>query len=109
ALVRRTLARLSASHKFDDTFPVLAATFCAKFVFEDWQHGAVKLLRLGDAHAVHLETDDAQTGLGKDFDHAARPQIWELKIIGLDQDERFFDLRIDGKTDGAIEDAAVGS
>ena len=108
ALLRRTLAWLSASHEFDNAFPVLAAVFLAEFFLKDWQYRPVELLRLGDAHAVHLKTDDGQARPGKHFDYAAGPQIWEFEVVGLDQDECLFDLRVRGEADGAIQDAAVG-
>src|SRR5439155_868528 len=99
ALLRRTRAWLSASHEFDNAFPVLAAVFLAEFFLKDWQYRPVELLRLGDAHAVHLKTDDGQARPGKHFDYAAGPQIWEFEVVGLDQDECLFDLRVRGEAD----------
>src|SRR5205823_1672726 len=97
ALVRRTFARLSASHKFDDAFPVLAATFCAKFVFEDWQHGAVKLLRLGDAHAVHLEPMMLRPDLEKTSITPPGRKFGNLKLSGLIRTSVFSTCALTGK------------
>src|SRR6266516_2918888 len=82
--------------------------FRAEFFFQDWQHRPVELLRLGDAHLMDFESNDRESGARKHFDHPAWPQIWKSEIVGLDQDERFFDLRVGGKADGTIQDAAVG-
>ena len=57
---------------------------------------------------MDLESDDGEARSRKHFDDPAWPEIRELKIIGLDQDERFFDLRVRAKMNGAIQDSAVG-
>ena len=57
---------------------------------------------------MHLKADDGEARSRKHFDHTARSQIWELEIVGLNQDECLFDLRVRRKTDGAIQNAAVG-
>src|SRR5213596_2917933 len=108
AFVRGTFAGLSASHKFDNAFPVFAAALWAEFFLKDWQHGPVELLRLRDAHSMDLEADDGEPRARKYFNDSARSQIWKPKIVRLDQDECLFDLCVRGKPDGAVEDATVG-
>src|SRR5437016_2533411 len=107
ALVRGTLARLSASHKFDNAFPVFAAALWAEFFLKDWQHGPVELLRLGDAHSMDLEADDGEPRARKYFNDSAGAQIWKPKIVGFDQDKCLFDVRVAWKADAPIQDTAV--
>ena len=85
----------------------LAASLGAEFLFKDRQDRSVKFFRLRHAHAVHLESDDVETGARENFDHAARPQIRKFEIVRLDQDERFLNLRPGRKLDHLIENAAV--
>src|SRR5207302_10132192 len=103
-----TFAWPSASDEFNVAFTVFAAALRAEFFLKDWEHRPVELFRLGDAHAMHLKADDGEARSRKHFDHTARSQIWELEIVGLNQDECLFDLRVRRKTDGAIQNAAVG-
>src|SRR4030088_329490 len=59
--VGRTAACFCSRHELDDLFPRAATFSWPKFLFENGQHWAVKLLRLGHAHAMDLESDDVET------------------------------------------------
>jgi hypothetical protein len=48
---------------------------------------------------VDLETNDVETGTGKNFDHTARSQIREFEIVRFNQDERFLDFCVGGEID----------
>ena len=57
------------------------------------QHRAIKFFRLRHAHPVDFESDDVKARARKNFDHAARAQIWKLEIVRFDQDQCLFDVR----------------
>ena len=69
------------------------------------QHRSVKFFGLPDAHPVNLEADDRQTGLRKDIDHAAGPQVRKFEIVGLNQNQRLLDLRFRQDSSGPYRES----
>ena len=56
---------------------------------------------------MNLEADNVEAGARENFDHPAWTNVRELEIVGLNQDQRLFDLRVLWKLDRLIENAAL--
>src|SRR3984893_4374989 len=100
---RKRIAWPRAGHEFDDVFPRVAAFAVSKFFLQHRQHGTIKLFSLRHAHPMDFETDNIETGPRKNFDHAAGPDVWKLKIVRLNQNQGLLDLCLLGKLYCLIE------
>ena len=56
---------------------------------------------------MNLKANDVQAGARKNFNDAARPQIWKFEIVRLNQHQGLLDLCMSGVSDDVVQDPPI--